>query len=330
MTKQRDSNIELLRIVLMFMIVCGHVLNHGVFQCHTQFLSFDYVVKNVSIIFCPAVTAFVLISGFYGIKPSIKGGLKFWFLCFFWLCVSITICFLLGGFISLHVFVYDVVLCLFSWGHGLWFIVSYFFLYSLSPFINAYQMSLTDKELNRYIFVLVLFDVLIGYVFRMAIYEYWHFIVLYAIGFYLNRNKESILLIKKWHCILIYVSSMTLLWFEQMHPLPFIPSAYTNSNPLIIFAGCALLVLFIKIRIEYNPIINGIAKSVFAIYVFHENIWLRPTISSIVSDVYDTFLSPLNYMMIFLLVLSLFIVIPILDSLRITLSEKLLFRRDRR
>ena len=65
----RKSNFEMLRIVCMLFIVCGHmVLSHD-----SQLFSPDWHIGNFVLGFvCVAVNSFVLISGFFGINLDFK------------------------------------------------------------------------------------------------------------------------------------------------------------------------------------------------------------------------------------------------------------------
>lgn len=90
-TTSRDSNLELLRIVCMYMIILHHLIAHGVrcvgysaypmesFDFQRQF---PFVILNA---FCVvAVNCYVLISGYFGIKPTFKKLLRLFFICAFY------------------------------------------------------------------------------------------------------------------------------------------------------------------------------------------------------------------------------------------------------
>ena len=65
----RKSNIELLRIVCMLMIICGHIM--GEHKTTYDLTSFDELIKLfVLSVVTVAVDTFVLISGYFGIKMN--------------------------------------------------------------------------------------------------------------------------------------------------------------------------------------------------------------------------------------------------------------------
>lgn len=67
MRKSRESNFELLRIVAMFMIVLYHLLmRYSYTDGHLIYRVLQFPLHI-------GVILFVLISGYYGIRPSIRG-----------------------------------------------------------------------------------------------------------------------------------------------------------------------------------------------------------------------------------------------------------------
>lgn len=73
----RQSNIEQLRIVCMFLIFVNHMNGHGVMGDNVA--SLDYSLKSIvfiiatSVVVC-AAPIFVIISGYFGIKPTLMEG----------------------------------------------------------------------------------------------------------------------------------------------------------------------------------------------------------------------------------------------------------------
>jgi surface polysaccharide O-acyltransferase-like enzyme len=83
--KVRQSNFELLRIIAMFMVL----ILHADFQAlgapdKAELIKFP-LAATIKVIFemacIVAVNVFVLISGWFGIRPSVKGISKFIFQC---------------------------------------------------------------------------------------------------------------------------------------------------------------------------------------------------------------------------------------------------------
>lgn len=73
--KERESNIELLRGVLMFMIVCVHLTGNGVLNGDNPIAvgNTNWVYANIidGLFYC-CVNTFVLITGYFGLRASFK------------------------------------------------------------------------------------------------------------------------------------------------------------------------------------------------------------------------------------------------------------------
>ena len=69
----RSSNFELLRLICMLLIICGHIIMiHG----YDTVGDSSWYIKQIFTPFCTvAVNIFVLISGYFGIKLNTK---KIW------------------------------------------------------------------------------------------------------------------------------------------------------------------------------------------------------------------------------------------------------------
>lgn len=72
-SKSRESNFELLRIVAMFCIVFYHLLLHYVIPAEGEESIFYALQLPLHI----GVPLFVFISGYFGIKPSVSGGVNY-------------------------------------------------------------------------------------------------------------------------------------------------------------------------------------------------------------------------------------------------------------
>lgn len=118
--KCRDSQVELLRCVLMFLIVLYHSQMFGAW--HDAWWN-EYF--HAMLIW--HVPAFVAISGWYGIKFTWRKFARLWGLVFFYSVVGFAITYLEHGAVSLNKFRVD----------GGWFGATYLGLMLISPFLNA-------------------------------------------------------------------------------------------------------------------------------------------------------------------------------------------------
>ena len=79
-TKTRQSNMELLRLVAMFMIVVYHTVYYRLYDYRSE----APIFSSLMIILHIGVPLFVLISGYFGIKPSFKGFFKLYSILLFY------------------------------------------------------------------------------------------------------------------------------------------------------------------------------------------------------------------------------------------------------
>lgn len=137
MSQKRQINIESLRIIAMLMVLALHA-NKAVpgWSEGDEILSANGIIHTLVESLCiVAVNVFVMISGWFGIKPSIKG------LCnFMWQVVYCMTLLVVAGNIFFNVPITFKSLCSIVglYAGGGWFVASYIGLYILSPVLNAY------------------------------------------------------------------------------------------------------------------------------------------------------------------------------------------------
>ena len=259
----RESNFEMLRLIAMFFIVWYHLL-----------LKFIVVIDDTPIykaMYLPlhvAVICFVLISGYFHIKPSLHGGSKLLFpLLLFYLPLTLfEIVQHKGGIESL----------LFFSKSPYWFIRVYFYLYLFAPILNSYLVSerrrislllilafisfymgwlmqdnsMTDgKNLVLFIFIYVLGDCL----------KYYH----EKIDKVSTRNLVMIYLFLNIVLVLIYNSFAEGIIGEIVFKL-----SYPYCAPVLIMNACLLFLIFSRLHF-FSRTVNWLAGSVLAVYVLH-------------------------------------------------------------
>lgn len=152
----RDNNIELLRLVLMFLIVLEHVVGHGcgIVETMVQYpdepihLSTEHLLLYVPAVM--SVNCFVFISGYYKIKFRFKGILNFYMQA---LSVAIIL-FLVNYFSSFNFSLSLLVKSIFPLSSNYWwFLSTYMFLYLVSPFLNMICDTLSYKQFSMFIFL---------------------------------------------------------------------------------------------------------------------------------------------------------------------------------
>lgn len=324
--KQRSSNFELLRIVCMLLIICGHiVMVHG----YDELGDSSWYIKQVVNPFCTvAVNVFVLISGYFGIKLNTK---KFWKLN--WMVTFYCVAFLLmGNAMGFHGFEARK-----DWMQFVpvvtkqyWFITVYFALCLFSPFLNK-LVEVLEKEVYKKLLltcfalfvVLPTFAVILNFktITLDSGYGLINFMFLYLLGRYIRLHFTPTW--SKYKYLLAYFCSMSIMAaFQILYSklLGFDFDALISYDTLFTFTGAVCLFLyFLQLRFT-SKIINTLAAPCLAVYVIHINpIIFRPLFEDVlhVNSYYG-----INYIAcLVLLPFVIYITCAVLESIRITIQR---------
>lgn len=276
---KRNSNIELLRLIIMFAIFVNHMISHGILLDNgyaSPFISDKILVVFGVSLWVPAAMVFIIISGYFGIKPSWKGIIKYSLVCVFYCAFA----FLLGGGKITIVNFAKACIFLSVKFTGLWFIVSYFYLYCMTPIINCWLVSLTDKKLETFLICFILMDLFLGYVMKSDLISMpIHFFLLYSIGYYIKVSERSWIKktsVKKNICFYI-VSTLILFIFAIIQVLikGEAHNCFGYYNPLITIQAIFIMLIFCNIKIKKSIKVNYLAASAFPVYLISENVYMR-------------------------------------------------------
>jgi len=186
----RQSNFELLRIIAMFLVLVVHADFWSLsgptsleFQTNPLNAFTRALIESASIV---CVNVFVLISGWFGIKPSLKGFLNFVFQCLFFL-VGIYVFMLISGQAHLSIKGLAGCLCLTS---ANWFIRAYVALYLLSPVLNTFVKNCLRRNYELLLISFFVFQTIYGWSgaaqFIEQGYSAFSFIGLYLLARYIR------------------------------------------------------------------------------------------------------------------------------------------------
>ncbi|MCH5327269.1 MAG: acyltransferase family protein [Duncaniella sp.] len=156
----RQSNFELLKIIAMFLVLIAHADFYSLgtpgqedFASSPVNAVTRTVFQAISIV---CVNVFILISGWFRIRPSLKGFLNLIFQCAFFYGGYYIIAVVTGyATLSLGSIVYA--LCPDSNGIS-WFIVAYIALYILSPILNSFLENSSKKQIEIFLVSFYLFQ----------------------------------------------------------------------------------------------------------------------------------------------------------------------------
>ncbi len=285
MTMQRNSNIELLRIISMLGVIVLHYNNeYGGMALNTVNKgSFNfYFLMFIESLFVCAVNVFVMISGYFLSTNNDRRVGKALDLL---MQVSVySILFYLVRVIGKKV--------VFTWvGFFIaalpvnWFVIIYVALYLISPLIN-YSITMLLKKMNILlpIFLLVFsfyptaIDVLSRVLDNPLLglstisingsergYSIVNFVVCYVIGAVIREKRIE----KKYSPIILVTLLIVSVIITTGWALNDDYTAWEYCNPFVLLNAALLLLIFLKFTVKNNKIINKLASSSFTIYIIH-------------------------------------------------------------
>lgn len=284
MGKVRESNFELLRCVLMFMVLILHYNLEGMGSAFSYVVPgtlnyyFIYFIESMSI---GATNVFVLLAGYFGWKSMDR----------------MTLRKPLG--LAIYVVAYNVLFCILNTvllGHPLsiwtiffnlipknWYITLYVTLLLLSPYINWMISKISSKALDRLILLMfglfsvypTILDILSE---RFAVvtsgmypvsmttslygYSIVNFVMLYLMGAALN--KQNLFQHKLIWDVLAYVGLTCVVFVQKIK----LGAAWSYANPVLIMAGIAFFNIFRKMHFT-SKIVNVLAKASLGVFLVH-------------------------------------------------------------
>lgn len=225
------------------------------------------------------VDVFVLISGWFGIRPSSKGFFNLLFQCVFFNC-SIYIVMLLLGLTTLSA--NGIADCLLL-TNTYWFVKAYMLLYILAPVINSFIENSSTNHIRNVLLLFFVFQTIFGFISDEAVffengYSTISFVGLYLLARYTRMTVDKLKITPppRTFFILIYgvisfiiaIIAMASTYFTGFQ----FQRLFTYTNPLVILASLSLLLYFSRLQFTSNSI-NWLAASAFAIYFIQIRIY---------------------------------------------------------
>ena len=284
--KNRNSSIELLRIISMFVIVAYHYSLHGGYD---KFSSYDFCGGVVFVQFLGlfgkvACSIFALISGYFLIlqKGPIKEQYKrivplFFEMHFYYFVILIVM--LITQVVPVTPAMW--IKSLFPMIFGTWYIKYYILLLLAAPFIGNWLRSL-DKNTYRNIVLLLLFIWSAIQTLSNAAWNFGEmdfFFVMYILGGYLRLHMGKVSLKKTGIYAVSFIILMmaSVLFFDIAGIISGITkfidyASYFRRYDTVLALGCAVSVFLYTLNFNfYNAIINRISSATLGIYLIHNN-----------------------------------------------------------
>lgn len=284
----RQSNFELLRILAVIYVIILHI-KLGVLPNIPQEMTIDSPLKALFAAMsydftCVCVPLFALISGWFGIRLTVKGFCKFIFQCVFLTLLIILVLAAMGSTPPKSLCVKALLFFKTNW-----FIMSYIGLMILSPVLNTFVEHSTKRTFSIFLIMYGILACIWGArdaaSYFVSGYSVCTLILYYMIAGWLRLYGN-----RRWYHygLLVYLGlsllASGLSYIGARYQMPYFNWAYLR--PLIVLSSVSLFVWFATLKIGYSRIINTISASVFAIYFIHTSPlvvddWFNPMLNKI-------------------------------------------------
>ena len=328
-TQERSSNIELLRILSMFLVLMIHYIpsrtlpTHDTLAHDTLGTLFDLELRSISFV---CVNCFILISGYFGIRWKLKSFSNLLFQILFWAIVCpVNVSAATDSFNAT-----DLFKTLYHNTFSRWFIEAYIGLYILAPMINRFIEKSTHRELGIFILAFYLFSTLFGYLGKAYDFNKGMSIIslvgLYLIGAYLRRKQDGIFDLSKYVYLGVYLVTGFIMVAIAALILKagFSITPYSYLNPLIVLESIALFLFFKKLNIGSIKWINYIAVSSFAVYLIHNDLSIKPLYCAACDYIEAHYTPSFPYALLFMV--GVFIVSVMADKVRLFIYKHTLLK----
>ena len=328
----RNSNVELLRIIAMFMIIGHHYSYYGGFEYDTATISFNrmwyqFLLMGGKI----GANIFLVISAWFltGVENvPYKKLQKLWGQISFYAIVLLSVSFFLNEISGKA-----IVKALFPISFEQWWYASgYFILLLMVPFLNKWIQSVNREDYRKFVCIATVLWTVIPTFTGQKVQSnmlVW-FVYLYLLVAYIKKynvlNKVSAskcLRVAVGFYVITYLSSIVFDVIGTRVPLFGNKAEHFYDIQSITVLGVAIfsLLYVVKEKEHYVGMINGIAQLTFGIYLIHDNSNVRNFLWNVFGN--KSFQSATCFPVISLgVILATFIVCAFIEWLRVKCFEK--------
>lgn len=328
--QERQSNIELLRIISMFMVIGLHCNFVSLGRPTDSSLVENFASESIRIVlenFClVSVNAFVIISGFFGIRFKVKKIFSYLFQVFFFASIVIII----GNYIlDKQVSLYEGLKFYYSYLSFNWFVGSYFALILLAPIINSFVENNSVKSIGKIFFLFFFIDCILGFLLpgvkgigSLNGYSFIHLLFIYCLGRLLSLLINQVIIFRIIVLVFvtavlfnsvftIYIISKDLPWWN--------PIAY--NNPIVVLGSVAFFMIFQKIEIRYNKYINLLAASAFPAFLLHANTIIYPYFICLNNTIYNNYSGIMSFGLFLCVAVLIYVCAFLINQIQIRCSN---------
>lgn len=290
MSDVRQSNFELLRIVAMLMVVFLHAnqLSIGVVDRQELLTSPGCAFLRLAMhqVCAICINLFILISGYFSIKASVKGLGNILFQAYFYSFVIIACFYCFNNTINPN-----LILKTLLFGSVYWFLPEYIILFLFSPVLNIFAEHADRKMFKCVLLSFFLVELLLGWFWQYSTFEggysALHFFGIYLLGRYLRLHKPSFLQHTNKRNAVLYIVFTIIPVLGTAASLYFKDSQYGQhvyTSPFVIAASVYFFCFFRNLQFS-SRMINFLASSCFSIYLIHCHPLIFPQFTKLINRI---------------------------------------------
>ncbi len=310
MSKPRQTNIELLRIIAILFIISFHYVYKSGYVLTSLNVN-SVIIKSFYFLGELGVNIFALITGYFMINGKFKSKkllkllieVNFYYLLTIFLKQAYThnignwFCSLLKSPKSTFLMFFPVIF------NKYWFITAYILIYILSPYLNKFIKSLTKDELKKLLLILFFIWSVIPTFFGFfentteSLLYYNRFlwlIFMYFLGSYIKlyslkifKNKKISIFTAIFSLAFMVLGIIVIFKFGNLFKkIGTKETAYfwqPNTIPMLILS-VSLFELFLKLKIPNLKLINVAASTTLGVYMLHDG----PLASTLWQNIFKT------------------------------------------
>lgn len=269
MTSNRQSNIELLRCFSMICIIVYHMLCLMIVPLAPEVKFF----KAIQIPLHIGVPLFFLISGYFGIKFSLRGLVRYASKVYlYFVPLAVFMAYFVG-----HESLREIFRLFFVFGHDEhWYVNCYLYLFIFSPIINRYLEGISLKQRIYLLLILLFMSVYVGgiimgdrylvegknltnvimfYVFGNTVRQYREYWEKQRMGYFVVATV--LLNVSLVFAYYNFTSLSTRIWNYS----------FPYNSPLIILNSILVFIIFAKMRFT-SKLVNWLSGGIFACYLW--------------------------------------------------------------
>ncbi len=325
-SKERNSSMELLRIIAMLLVLVVHASfkSLGV-PTQGDIIEFPlssflrFFSESASII---CVNSFILISGWFGIRPKMVRFCEFLFQTLFF-----------GVFVYLSLLTLGITekWGIRDWGmlltfrRGLWFVNSYIILYIFAPILNSFVENASRQLFQKVLIAFFVIQTFLGFLHEEILFHDGFsplsFMGLYLLARYAKLYPTKFTTQNKHYDMGIYLVITLMTTLLALSVVRFTGQGgwvfYTYTSPLVILGSFYFFLFFTKLSF-HSKVVNWIAGSAFAVYLLHvDPLIFQPHYLDPIKEWYssESLLPFLGYTT--MLIIAAFVISILIDKIRL-------------